>query len=284
LINEPVSYWEDYAMSESDRALLADYLGSHWKGGWDLTSYNRDTDDSPQRLAHELNLDPDKPIIGMYTNLAWDARIHYAGNTFATHSDWLIKTVGYFIDKPHVQIVIRVHPAEVKHGAGPVRQRADDLIHAHYPDLPDHIKIIPPESKLSSYGLMQLTAANVVFGTKLGIEMAALGLKVIVAGEAPYRAKGFTYDPPSVEGYFAWLNASGDLPPLTPAQTERAKRYAYHFYFRRNISFPSLVYHPRAYLARSIDDLLPGRYANLDTICEGILSGTPFVAATPLNG
>lgn len=277
---EPVDQWENHPLSHEDRDRLADYLGSHYKSGWDLVSYNRDTYDDPLRLAAELNLDMNRPIVGLYTNLAWDARIHYKGNTFANHSEWLLETINALLEQTHVQLVIRVHPAEVKSGLGPVRERADMLIKERFPALPSHIHVIPPESPQSSYALMRLTALNVVFGTKMGLEMAANGLKVVVAGEAWYRAKGFTYDSTSREQYFAWLRDPLQLPSLTPEQIERATRYTYHFYFRRNISFPSLVYVPGVYQARSVNDLLPGTCPNIDVICDGIIKGTPFVAET----
>jgi hypothetical protein len=282
MLAEPLSDWENYELSTADHNRLADYLGGHWKNGWDTISYNNDTDDNPQRIIKELKLDTKRVIVGLYTNLAWDARIHYSGNTFANHNDWLLETIGNFIDKPQVQLVIRVHPAEVKSGLGPVQQRADELIYERYPKLPEHIHIIPPESPLSSYALMRLAIINVVFGTKLGLEMAALGLPVAVAGEAWFRGKGFTYDPQNVKEYYDWLENPSKLKALTEEQILRAQKYAYHFYFRRNISFPSIVYQANSYTVSSIDELRPGKYQNLDVICNGILAGTPFIAETPL--
>ena len=281
MLTEPVEYWENYSLTSEDEALLEDYLLRHYKTSWDTKSYNQDTDENPERIVRELGLDFNRPLIGMYTNLAWDANVHYAGNIFASHTDWLLETIEAFLNRPDTQLVIRIHPAEVKTNLGPVRQRADDTIRARFGTLPDHIKVIAPENPLSSYGVMRLATLNVVYGTKLGMEMAAQGLKVITAGEASYRNKGFTYDPQTKQQYFEWLYNPNQLPSMSEAMIERSRKYAYHFYFRRQIAFPSLRYSPNVYVPNTISDLKAGCYANLDVVCDGILNGAPFVAVTP---
>jgi hypothetical protein len=61
----------------------------------------------------------------------------------------------------------------------------------------------------------------------------------------------------------------------------RARRYAYHFFFNRMIPLPFI--NPKAgypiYRLKlgSLKDLLPGQSQGLDTICDGILRGCPFV-------
>jgi hypothetical protein len=61
----------------------------------------------------------------------------------------------------------------------------------------------------------------------------------------------------------------------------RARKYAYHFFFRRMIPVDQVEptgSQPQFRIAiRSVDDLLPERSAGLDVICDGILRGTPFV-------
>jgi len=278
IATEPTELWQNLTLSAEKGAKLNDYLLSHWKSGWDLISYNRDAREDPQDIIRELQLDVDNPILGLFTNLQWDARIFYDGVVFDGHDRWLLETIKHMAMRPDIQLVVRVHPAEVKHGYGPVRERADEMIRQRFPTLPPHIKIIPPESDLSSYALADLISAAAVFGTKMGLEMATRGIPVIVGGEAWYRNKGFTLDPCCKEDYFALLDQAGKLPRLSPAQVEQAKRYAYHFYFRRMMDFPTLVYAPGARVLRSLEDLLPGQNPQLDVICRGILEGGHFVA------
>jgi hypothetical protein len=127
--------------------------------------------------------------------------------------------------------------------------------------------------------------AVVIYGTKTGVELTSEGIPVIVCGEAWIRNKGLTADARSPEEYFELLDrlpGAGRLPTETVA---RARRYAYHFFFRRMIPVRTIV--PNTGLAarqakyridvKSLDDLRPGRDEGLDVICSGILAGSPFV-------
>jgi hypothetical protein len=68
---------------------------------------------------------------------------------------------------------------------------------------------------------------------------------------------------------------------MSDQDTLRAKKYAYHFFFRRMIPLefmkPTNGNPPFRVDIRSIEELLPGRSRGLDLICDGILNGTGFV-------
>jgi hypothetical protein len=61
----------------------------------------------------------------------------------------------------------------------------------------------------------------------------------------------------------------------------RARRYAYHFFFRRMIpvdfTAPGRGKLPYTLGVDSLAQLEPGADPGLDVICDGILTGTPFV-------
>ena len=62
---------------------------------------------------------------------------------------------------------------------------------------------------------------------------------------------------------------------------QRARKYAYHFFFRRMV--PVEVIQPTddsySFLINinNFSDLMPGKNAGLDTICTGILTGEDFI-------
>jgi hypothetical protein len=156
------------------------------------------------------------------------------------------------------------------------------------PRLASNIVVVPPESDMSTYALMSLCNAALIYGTKMGVELTSVGLPVIVAGEAWIRNKGLTYDATSPAEYFDLLRALPFSGRLDAPRVERARRYAYHFFFNRMIPLPFIdpkggypIY--RLKLER-LTDLLPGVSAGLDTICAGILGGRPYVlgATTPV--
>jgi len=215
------------------------------------------------------------------TNVMWDAQLHYRANAFPDMLDWTIRTIRYFADRQDLQLIIRVHPAEVL-GNIPSRQPLVTEIRRAFPTLPANVFVIPPESQISTYAVMLQCNAVIIYGTKTGVELSSLGMPVIVAGEAWIRGKGLTMDAGSPEEYFALLDRLPLAERLSEAATERARKYAYHFFFRRMIPLEFMNPQPgewppyRLALA-SLEDLLPGRSAGLDVICDGVLKGTQFI-------
>ena len=60
-------------------------------------------------------------MIGLLTNVSWDAQLHYPANAFANMLEWLVQTCRYFATRPDLQLLVRVHPAEIS-GFPPSRQ------------------------------------------------------------------------------------------------------------------------------------------------------------------
>ncbi|MEK9781157.1 MAG: capsular biosynthesis protein, partial [Gammaproteobacteria bacterium] len=103
----------------------------------------------------------------------------------------------------------------------------------------------------------------------------------IVAGEAWVRGKGLTIDVDSPESYVEELNKLPLKQRLSSDVQERALKYAYHFFFRRmiplNIVKRSKGHEVFNYSFNNVQDLEPGLDKGLDVICEGILSGNPYI-------
>ena len=170
----------------------------------------------------------------------------------------------------------------------PSRQPVLDELHAAFPSWPANVFVIGPESALGTYAAMAKCNAAIIYGTKTGVELAATGMPVIVAGEAWIRGKGVTLDAASADDYFALLDRLPLPARLDDATTDRALRYAYHFFFRRMIPLDCVEPQPGRWPPFRIaidgrDALLPGRSRGLDVVCDGIVDGTPFVhpAETP---
>jgi hypothetical protein len=115
----------------------------------------------------------------------------------------------------------------------------------------------------------------------MGVELAALGLPVIVAGEAWVRNKGITSDARDRDDYLDLLARLPLVGKTTEDRAARARKYAFHFFFRRMI--PVGLFEPTArwpYLRvnlGSVDGLQAGADRGLDVICDGILAEKPFI-------
>jgi hypothetical protein len=141
-----------------------------------------------------------------------------------------------------------------------------------------------PEHQASTYALTDHANAIAIYNTKTGVEVAAQGRPVIVAGEAWIRGKGFSIDVSTPEHYFEVLDRLPFSTGMSAEQIDRAIRYAYHFFFRRMIPLPFIASAGPAHFTVSATDsqLGPGAFLGLDVVCDGILNGSPFVYPSEL--
>ncbi|MBI3048986.1 MAG: capsule biosynthesis protein [Acidobacteria bacterium] len=280
LMTEPREHWERLELSPAQDRELTKYLSSRRDGLFDWIVFHRPRRQDPEEIARRLGLDRSKPVIGLLTNVTWDAQLHYPANAFPGMLEWLVQTCEYFATRPDLQLLVRVHPAEIS-GFPPSRQPVLAELRRRLPQLAPNILVVPPESGMSTYALMSLCNAAIIYGTKMGVELTSIGLPVIVAGEAWIRSKGLTDDASSPAEYFRILARLPFPGRLDGTQLARARRYAYHFFFNRMIPLPFID--PKAgfpiYRLRleRLAQLLPGASGGLDTICNGILSRRPFV-------
>jgi hypothetical protein len=239
--------WEacqDQPLSEAEWKKIRTLFSAR-QGGDLWKTFKRRWQDSSraggQQVRESLGLD-ERPIVFLPTNvqgdsLTLDREIFSQGMT-----DWIVRTIQYFINHSEYQLVVRVHPGEKLSWGASMMEVIDDYFEA----LPEHVHVIPAEEDVNSYDLAEIATLAVVYTTTLGLEMAMIGKPVIVVGETHYRAKGFTVDPESWEAYFTNLDdllkdpSEGDL---SEEQVKRAWTYAYRFFFEYPFPFPWHVQH-----------------------------------------
>jgi len=187
-------------------------------------------------VRESLRLD-ERPMALLATNVLGDSLTLGRQRITQTMAEMIVRTIAYFMRHPEVQLVVRVHPGELKtHGTSMV-----DVINQAYPELPENIHIIRPEDKTNTYDLMEIADFGLVYTTTVGMEMAMSGLPVIVTGKTHYAGKGFTLDPQTWQEYEQMLDQVSQNPTasrLTPKQVEKAWLYAYLFFFEFSLPFP----------------------------------------------
>lgn len=283
LLEEPTAAWENLSWNSEMESEILSYLKSRWQGTRDWIWFHEKPEEEIAVIAAQLGVDFSKPCIGLLTNVMWDAQLHYRANAFPNMREWVLQTIRYFAERPDLQLLIRVHPAEVR-GTLPSRQPIIAEIKEVFPTLPNNVFVIAPESQVSTYSVMSQCDAVVIYGTKTGVELTSMGIPTIAAGEAWIRNKGITMDANSAEEYFSLLDRLPLRQRLGREMLERARKYAYHFFFRRMIPlsflFPatdSKTLTPYQLQITNIEQLLQGNDLGLDVICEGILHGGAFI-------
>lgn len=282
LITEPVEHWDGKALSSNEETELTELLAARRHGRGDWKTVHRSDDLDARAVIAKLGLDPTKPIVGLLTNVIWDAQVHYPNRAFKSMLDWLVRTCEYIGQRPDLQLLIRVHPSEVT-GNPQTRQSVVTELQRRMPSLPGNIAIVPPESGASTYALMSECNAVAIYATVTGIELTTLGIPVIVAGEAWIRNKGIAREASNEDEYFSLLDQLPLASGMRAEEVERARRYAYHFFFRRLIALPFAQQrdgqHAYRLTLETLDDLLPGRSRSLDVVCDGVLHRAPFILA-----
>lgn len=280
MLTEPVETWTDIPWTPQIEADLMAYLRSRWQGTQDWIWFHDQPQENLKEIVKETGIDFSRPSVGLLTNVMWDAQLHYPANAFPNMKEWVVQTVQYFSKRPEIQLVIRIHPAELR-GTVKSSQLMANEIRKSFPVLPPNVFVIPPESQISTYALMLRCNAAIIYGTKTGVELTSMGIPVIVAGEAWIRNKGLTLDAHSIPEYFQILDQLPLPRKAKPAQLKMSRKYAYHFFFRRMI--PVACIQPTSggasYVVElnSLKELLPESDPGLDVICNGILHGSDFV-------
>jgi len=183
-----------------------------------------------------LNLD-DRPVILLAANVLGDS-LTLGRQVFSqSMTEWVERTLRYFIDRDDVQLIIRMHPGELLIKGTSLAT----IIKSIMGELPAHFHLVEAQAKINTYDLLEITHLGLVYSTTVGMEMAMRGIPVIIAGQTHYRGRGFTNDPNSWEDYFALLDEKlADLQSaqLTQDQVDLAWRYAYLFFFNFPKPFP----------------------------------------------
>ncbi|MEX0788946.1 MAG: hypothetical protein WD906_07910 [Anaerolineales bacterium] len=184
----------------------------------------------------QLGLDRKRPVVLLCTNVVGDSLA--LGRQVFTRGmeDWLTETVRRFAADPGVQLVIRVHPGEMV----AVGQPSVGIVRSALGEVPGHIVLVPPDSPLNTYDLMPLARLGLVYTSTVGLEMAMMGIPVVVAGQTHYRGKGFTWDPTTRRAYHEIVGKliRGRKVRLARPKIARAWRYAYRFFFEYPFPIP----------------------------------------------
>lgn len=124
---------------------------------------------------------------------------------FKSQIDGITQIVNHFAGDDGVQIYLRIHPN--------LRNIKFAYHTDNYKIKADNFYIIPPESPISSYSLLDQADLVIVFGSTIGIEAAYFGKPTICLAYALYSMMGVNYIPKTQEEFWKLVDDK-DLKPL----------------------------------------------------------------------
>ena len=228
-------------------------------------------------LRHKYQFDSTKPLWGVMAHINWDTVSDFSPMLYESFDQWMKDTVNVIKDIPDVQWIIKVHPAESWDNP---ESGVEFLIKKYFPNLPEHIRVFPAEENINPLDFFNMVDGGVtVYGTS-GLELALHGKPVILAGDAHYGKKGFTYDANSKEHFLELLNQVAHIPSLSEDQIALARKYAHCYFMQRQIPIVAVKDPKSKWWNFQFDKkelLLEGRDPVIDFICEKIFNGTDFI-------
>ncbi len=222
-------------ISDIDKALHNNFM-DRYGNRWHRSKRNQpDTQIlDPAEARRQLGIGPDRKVAVIYSHILYDTLFFFGTDLFSNYAEWLVETVRVACDNPHIDWLIKVHPSNLWRGELNTllggRYEEERLIEQTIGKLPPHVRIVPASTKLNPYSWFQLADYGITVRGTSGLEMAALGKRVITAGTGRYEGNGFTTDPPTREAYLDLLSRLPDLPDPTEEEWQLAKRYAYSIF------------------------------------------------------
>jgi hypothetical protein len=228
----------------------------------------------PSAIRTQLNLSPDRRLLVLFTNVSWDLFVAERDFAFDGQMKWIAATLDFIRRHPELELVVRAHPAEIVPKFR-TRGRIVQQIEEQFGPVPSNVRLIGPESTISSDTLRSMASLNLVYCSSVGMEAVIAGQPVLICGNPYYARKGFTINVDSPSQYDQLLedHAAGEPLILPPQSVELARRFLYLFKFRYGIRMGLTSDNNRetALKIRHLRELEPGMSFPVDTACDGIL-------------
>lgn len=225
-------------------------LGAHYQ---DKTWFNflasRDKKHkTPEEVRAQIGLDPAKKTAVIYSHVVWDASFYYGKNLFKDYDDWLVQTVKEACANPNIQWVIKLHPDyiwQTKFMEKDSEMRDMIAILANTGGtLPDHVKVVPPDTDISTYSFFGVADFCITVRGTIGLECPVFGITTFTAGTGRYAGLGFTEDSSSVGEYLEKMRTIHHIPALDPERRTLARKHAYGLFALRPAVIRSFTVQP----------------------------------------
>jgi hypothetical protein len=194
-------------------------------------------------VRQRLGLEAGKKVAVIFPHILWDGSFFWGDDLFDDYTHWFTETIRAACANPRLEWIVKVHPSHVvkaKKDNATGRPQELDVIDRTVGKLPPHVKLLLPESEISTYSIFEIADYAITVRGTVGLEASLFGMPVITAGTGRYAGRGFTTDSATASEYLERLRTLDNHPPLTPEQKELAERYAFGVLFSRPLPLESV--------------------------------------------
>jgi hypothetical protein len=208
---------------------------ARWNQGWTRRQPR-------EEIARTLGLDSAKRTAVIFSHVLWDANMFFGRDLFADQEEWFVESVRAACAYDAVNWIVKLHPANVwkrrrDHVSGELDEHV--AVREHIGELPTHVKLLDPDTDISTWSLFDVTDYGVTIRGSIGFELPCFGKPALTAGTGFYSGRGFTVDSESAAEYLGRLARVHELDPPTAESVELAKKHAYALFKLRQTRFTS---------------------------------------------
>lgn len=229
---------------ERQEAQLDEEFAKRYSGVWKVQARNQpDTRQmSTDEVRAHLDIPPERPVAAVFSHVLWDANLFYGEDLFENYGEWFVETVRAAVANPRITWLVKLHPANIwKRKLSGVTDEYGEirLIRERIGDLPEHVRLLAPDTPVSTHSLFRTISLGVTVRGSVGYELPCFGVPVLTAGTGRYTGFGFTHDHDSREAYLTTLAQAETISPLSPEIVRRARVHAHALLLRRPWSIRS---------------------------------------------
>ena len=239
----PKETWLSFSRSplkKKEEAQIDAYLDGRFKGGagdQEMFEKNFNIEIEKKLLLESLSKNKYSKRYIMFPNLAWDVVMEgKISEIFDDVFSWIDTTVEFFKQKGDYQLIIKPHPAELVFEGSSKSVR--DYIYEKHSPLPENIVVLNPDTPLRAYDLIGSNSIGLTFNGTIGLELATLGVPVLVAAHIHYREVGIVKKVETMEEYLRLLEDPKELFSFAKKNIELAKKFAYFYFFKIMVRVP----------------------------------------------
>ena len=208
---------------------------ARWNQGWTRRQPR-------EEIARTLGLDVAKKTAVIFSHVLWDANMFFGRDLFADQEEWFVESVRAACANDNVNWIVKLHPANVwkrkrDHVSGELDEHV--AVREHIGELPPHVKLLDPDTDISTWSLFDVTDYGVTIRGSIGFELPCFGKPALTAGTGFYSGRGFTVDSETADEYLGRLVRIHELDPPNAASVELAKQHAHALFRLRQTRFTS---------------------------------------------
>ena len=197
-----------------------------------------------EELIRQLNLNPEKKTVVIYSHILNDANLFYGDDLFeGGYEEWLVETVKAAQTNSAVNWVLKLHPANLsrnsKSGYAGEFGELVALKHA-FGVIPNFLKIVYPDNKTSPFSFFKITDYGITVRGTVGMELPCFGIPTLTAGTGRYANKGFTVDSSSADEYLNRIKEIDLIKPMSTREVELGQRHAYFSFKSRPARYDAM--------------------------------------------